>query len=151
MNVLEKILGKIEEKFKTADEEKCDCEELCDVEDWYDSGYIDGQLSAHEKCMDIIRSHMDEAKDINAPSNDGWIDRKNLKEEIKSLRFTITGMRNGRTMTKLALEEYRKTILKIIDEQPTYMDDGWIPVEERLPEEKTEILVCFKNGTVQSL
>lgn len=60
MNVLEKILEEIEEKFKTADAEKCDCEELCDVEDWYDSGYIDGQLSAHEKCMDIIRSHMDD-------------------------------------------------------------------------------------------
>lgn len=73
MNELEKILEEIEEKFKTADAEKCDCEELCDVEDWYDSGYIDGQLSAHEKCMDIIRSHMDEAKDANAPSNDGWI------------------------------------------------------------------------------
>lgn len=73
MDVLEKILEEIEEKFKTADEDKFDCEELCDVEDWYDSGYIDGQLSAHEKCMDIIRSHMDEAKDANAPSNDGWI------------------------------------------------------------------------------
>lgn len=67
MNVLEKILEEIEEKFKTADAEKCDCEELCDVEDWYDSGYIDGQLSAHEKCMDIIRSHMNEVE------NDGWI------------------------------------------------------------------------------
>lgn len=73
MNVLEKILEEIEEKFKTADADKFDCEELCDVEDWYDSGYIDGQLSAHEKCMDIIRSKMDEAKDINVPSNDGWI------------------------------------------------------------------------------
>ena len=67
MNILEKILEEIEEKFKTADAEKCDCEELCDVEDWYDSGYIDCQLSAHEKCMDIIRSHMDEM------NNDDWI------------------------------------------------------------------------------
>lgn len=204
MNVPEKILEEIEEKFKTADAEKCDCEELCDVEDWYDSGYIDGQLSAHEKCMDIIRSHMDEAKGTNVHSNDdteekirehiaeclhridnirsfigskeytsndekcirnievlktsitaleeylsskkkngknGWIDRKNLKEEIKSLRFTITGMRNGKTMTKLALEEYRKIILKIIDEQPTYMDDGWIPVK-RLPEHNYETVLC---------
>lgn len=30
-------------------------------------------------------------------------------------------------------------------------NDGWIPVEERLPEEGTEILCCFENGTVQSL
>ena len=73
MNVLEKILEEIEEKFKTADAEKFDCEELCDVEDWYDSGYIDGQLSAHEKCMDIIRSHMGDGKGTNVPSNDGWI------------------------------------------------------------------------------
>ena len=72
----------------------------------------------------------------------GWIDRKNLKEEIKSLRFTITGMRNGKTMTKLALEEYRKIILKIIDEQPTYMDDGWIPVKKRLPEHDYETVLC---------
>lgn len=35
MNVLEKILGEIGEKFKTADAEKFECEELCDVEDWY--------------------------------------------------------------------------------------------------------------------
>ena len=73
MNVLEKILEEIEEKFKTADAEKFDCEELCDVEDWYDSGYIDGQLSAHEKCMDIIRSHMGDGKGTNVPSNNGWI------------------------------------------------------------------------------
>ena len=73
MNVLEKILEEIVEKFKTADAEKCDCEELCDVEDWYDSGYIDGQLSAYEKCMDINRSHMGDGKGTNVPSNDGWI------------------------------------------------------------------------------
>lgn len=73
MNVLEKILEEIEEKFKTADAEKFDCEELCDVEDWYDSGYIDGQLSAHEKCMDIIRSHMGDGKGTNVLSDDGWI------------------------------------------------------------------------------
>lgn len=73
MNVLEKILEEIEEKFKTADAEKFDCEELCDVEDWYDSGYIDGQLSAHEKCMDIIRSHMGDGKGTNVLSNNGWI------------------------------------------------------------------------------
>lgn len=32
----------------------------------------------------------------------------------------------------------------------TEMGD-WIPAEERLPEEKTEVLCCFENGTVQSL
>lgn len=90
MNILEKILEEIEEKFKTADAEKCDCEELCDVEDWYDSGYIDGQLSAHEKCMDIIRSHMDEAKDTNAPSNASWIPvEEKLPEDGELVKVTV--------------------------------------------------------------
>lgn len=91
MNVLEKILKEIEEKFKTADAEKCDCEELCDVEDWYDSGYIDGQLSAHEKCMDIIRSHMDEAKDTNAPSNASWIPVEEKLPEDGTYLCTLDG------------------------------------------------------------
>lgn len=121
MNVLEKILEEIDKKA-----------------DYYET---DEQGREHVRMVDmvdveeIIRSHMDEAKDINVHSNDGWIDRKKLKEEIKSLRFTINGMRNGKTMTNLALEEYRKSILRIIDEQPTvHANDGWISVEERLPE-----------------
>ena len=97
MNVLEKILEEIEEKFKTADAEKCDCEELCDVEDWYDSGYIDGQLSAHEKCMDIIRSHMDDVPKCG---------------ECSRRKFYMQGYEDGKK------------------------NDGWIPVEERLPEEE---------------
>lgn len=72
--------------------------ELVDVEDWFDEGVDQGKLIAYEVVKEIIRSHMDEAKDINVPSN-----------------------------------------------------DDWIPVEERLPEEKMEVLCCFENGTVQSL
>ena len=85
MNVLEKILEEIEEKFKTADAEKFDCGELCDVEDWYDSGYIDGQLSAYEKCMDIIRSHISDATDMN----DDWIPvEKRLPEDERMVLVT---------------------------------------------------------------
>lgn len=117
MNVLEKILEEIEEKFKTADAEKCDCEELCDVEDWYDSGYIDGQLSAHEKCMDIIRSHMDGVPKCG---------------ECSRRKFYMQGYEDGKK------------------------DDGWIPVEERLPEEDErykgrkaiDVLVTTANGRV---
>lgn len=117
MNVLEKILEEIEEKFKTADAEKFDCEELCDVEDWYDSGYIDGQLSAHEKCMDIIRSHMDDVPKCG---------------ECSRRKFYMQGYEDGKK------------------------DDGWIPVEERLPEEDErykgrkviDVLVTTANGRV---
>lgn len=77
--------------------------------------------------------------------NDELIDRKALKEEIESLRMTITGMRSGKTITIQALEEYKKSILRIIDEQPTvHANDGWIPVDERLPEvqEGLEDMYC---------
>lgn len=30
-------------------------------------------------------------------------------------------------------------------------NNDWISVDERLPEEKTEVLCCFEDGTVQSL
>ena len=117
MDVLEKILEEIEEKFKTADEDKFDCEELCDVEDWYDSGYIDGQLSAHEKCMDIIRSHMDDVPKCG---------------ECSRRKFYMQGYEDGKK------------------------DDGWIPVEERLPEEDErykgrkviDVLVTTAKGKV---
>ena len=45
--------------------------------------------------------------------------------------------------------EYAKEIIR------SHMDeaenDGWISVDERLPEEKTEVLCCFEDGTVQTL
>ncbi|WP_373241548.1 hypothetical protein [Mediterraneibacter gnavus] len=128
MNVLEKILEEIEEKFKTADAEKCDCEELCDVEDWYDSGYIDGQLSAHGKCMDIIRSHMDEASDMHGKR---LIDANALDEEVRNFFLTIIGDPSQAMVVRECKESFRR----IIDEQPTvYEANDWIPVDERLPE-----------------
>lgn len=43
-----------------------------------------------------------------------------LKEEINSLRVTITGGRlNGKKYFSEVMEEYKKSILRIIDEQPT--------------------------------
>ena len=45
--------------------------------------------------------------------------------------------------------EYAKEIIR------SHMDeaknDDWISVDERLPEEKTEVLCCFEDGTVQTL
>ena len=102
MNVLEKILDEIEDIEKEYATEK----------------YIDGACCAISDIRALVRFHLGEAKDINAASSDELIDRKSLKKEIESLRMTITGMRSGKTMTAQALEEYKKSILRIIDEQP---------------------------------
>lgn len=56
MNVLEKIFEEIEDhaiEFESFG--------MCD--DYVSVGWV----------KEVIRSHMDEAKDINVPSNDGWI------------------------------------------------------------------------------
>ncbi len=140
MDVLEKILEEIEEKFKTADVDKFDCEELCDVEDWYDSGYIDGQLSAHEKCMDIIRSHMGGATDTDDTEEKirehiaeclHRID--NIRSFIGSKEYTSNDEKCIRNIEVLktsitALEEY-------LSSKKKNGNDGWIQVEEGLPKE----------------
>lgn len=83
MNVLEKILEEIEELKRNQDSKNQD--------------FVTGYISALSTVEGVIAG-LDEAKDINVPSN-----------------------------------------------------DGWIPVEDGLPEEKMEVLCCFENGTVQSL
>ena len=47
------------------------------------------------------------------------IDANVLSEEISSLRITITGWRYGGKAVKEALEHYRESVLRIIDEQAT--------------------------------
>lgn len=73
MNVLEKILEEIERTRKSIIDMSDEEPELVDVEDWFDEGVDQGKLIAYEVVKEIIRSHMDEAKDINVLSNDGWI------------------------------------------------------------------------------
>ena len=128
MNTLEKILEEVE-----------DCAIEFELFGMYDEYVSVGWIK------EIIRSCMNEVAGTNISVNSDSIDRKNLKEEIESLRIKIIGMRSGKTMAAQALEEYKKSILRIIDEQPTvHANDNWIPVSERLPEvpEGTEDVYC---------
>lgn len=54
-------------------------------------------------------------------SND-LISRKSLMDEISNLQVTITGLRSGKGMMMKYMEEYRKSVLKCIDESPTSYD-----------------------------
>ena len=47
------------------------------------------------------------------------IDRKEISEMISSLTMTITGLRAGKGVLNKFMTEYRKSILRIIDEAPT--------------------------------
>lgn len=54
--------------------------------------------------------------------NDDLISRKVLLEEIRSFRCSITGLRAGKGVLASAADEYRKSILQIIKDQPTAFD-----------------------------
>ena len=78
MNVLEKILEEVEERIEKLKE----VDNMCRVNaernrNFKSAKYFQSLMFATERAKsiigDIIRSHMDEAKDINAPSNDDWI------------------------------------------------------------------------------
>lgn len=83
------------------------------------------------------------------------ISRKALIEEIQSFRCSLTGLRSEKGMLSLVNDQYRKSILQIIEDQPRVGE--WIPVEERLPEvpEGTEDEDCPEfnvtvDGSVES-
>lgn len=50
---------------------------------------------------------------------DDLISRSAVKEEIESLTMTITGLRSGKSMFQDFMNEYKKSVLRIVDEQPT--------------------------------
>lgn len=50
------------------------------------------------------------------------IDADLLAEEIESFRCTLTGLRNGKGLLARAADEYRKSILQVIEDQPTAFD-----------------------------
>lgn len=54
--------------------------------------------------------------------SDDLISRKMLLEEIQSFRCSITGLRAGKGVLARAADEYRKSILQIIDNQPIAFD-----------------------------
>lgn len=54
--------------------------------------------------------------------SDDLISRKTVMEEISSLRIGITGLMPGEEIYNQWMEEYRKSILRILDEAPIAYD-----------------------------
>ena len=54
--------------------------------------------------------------------SDDLISRKVLLEEIRSFRCSIAGLRAGKGVLAHAADEYRESILRIIEEQPKAFD-----------------------------
>ena len=54
--------------------------------------------------------------------SDDLISRKALFEEIQNFRCSITGLRAGKGVLAYAADEYRRSILQIIEDQATAFD-----------------------------
>lgn len=161
MNVLEKILEEIEEKIKNTN----NCSE--------NLAFIDGIQHGLIEAKKIIRSHMDDTSDVSVENN---IDRMiSIDSAIKILknmqnpRIDYADMVGapafcyGKRYVFPEPEDYAiETALIVLNEKEkrganrdkntnVNSNDGWIPVEEELPEARTTVLACFDNGDVESL
>lgn len=91
MNVLEKILEEIEERvgFRERlveyEERRGTITDVCRNK---------GALEELDIIARIIRSHMDEAKDINVPNNNGWIPVEERLPEDDDMRFYMCIVEN---------------------------------------------------------
>lgn len=99
MNVLEKILEEIEERIKRLKEADNMCRVNAERNRNFESmKYFQSLMFATERAEsiigDIIRSHMDEAKDINVPNNNGWIPVEERLPEDDDMRFYMCIVEN---------------------------------------------------------
>ena len=52
---------------------------------------------------------------------------------------------------KNKLSEAMETLARLEDAEDTNVLSRWIPCSERLPEDNTEVIVCFYSGTVTEM
>lgn len=134
MNVLEKILEEIEHESKLAHEEMRRCASKNPLQFDEVKGYARGV----EYAVDIIRSHMDDGKDINVNNADAPYITLTLNEngvaEVYDDTYDVT--------VHCESEEEQERVVGILERYP-----GWIPVEdtEHTPEDESYVLVSFSN------
>ena len=147
MNVLEKILEEIEEYEKR----KCSGESL--------SAFESGIGRACLEAKEIIRSHMDDIPDTNVGGDNDTEQKIRVHiaeclhriDNIRSFAGSKEHVNNDEKCIRnieilktsiAALEEYLRLKKK-------NGNDGWIPVEERLPEDGTYL--CTLDGELCGL
>ncbi len=71
------------------------------------------------------------------------ISRSVAMEEIESLRVTVTGLRAGKGILHEIMEQYKASVLRVIDEAPTAYDVD--KVVEKLEDEKGIAFLTLAN------
>lgn len=146
MNVLEKILVEIEERIKKVKEADYMCRVNAERNRNFESvKYFQSLMFATERAEsiigDIIRSHMDEAKDINVNNADAPYITLTLNEdgvaEVYDDTYDVT--------VHCESEEEQERVVGILERY-----QGWTPVEdtEHTPEDESYVLVSFSNASL---
>ena len=68
--------------------------------------------------------------------SDDLISRKALLEETQSFRCSITGLRAGKGVLARAADEYRRSIIQIIKDQPIFDEEEWRKAMKKKGREK---------------
>ena len=77
--------------------------------------------------------------------SDDLISRKALLEEIQSFRCSITGLRAGKGVLARAADEYRRSIIQIIKDQPIFDEEEWRKAMEKKEEKSQEADARWKE------
>ena len=76
------------------------------------------------------------------------IDADALSEELSTLTMTVIGLRAAKGVLFEFMKEYRNSVLRVVDEQPTIDPESlrpkWISVEDRLPDSMDDVLVWYE-------
>lgn len=139
MNVLEKILEEIKKRLNMVKNIPVNEEDdFLDGEECYENGRVQGRYEELVVCQEIIRSHMDDGKDINVNNSDAPYITLTLNEdgvaEVYDDAYDVT--------IHCESEEEQERVVGILERY-----QGWIPVEdtERTPENESYVLVSFSN------
>lgn len=141
MNVLEKILEEIKKRLNMVKNIPVNEEDdFLDGEECYENGRVQGRYEELVVCQEIIRSHMDDGKDINVNNADAPYITLTLNEdgvaEVYDDTYDVT--------VHCESEEEQERVVGILERYP-----GWIPVEdtEHTPEDESYVLVSFSNSS----
>ena len=74
------------------------------------------------------------------------ISRKAVMDEINSLTVTVTGLRAGKGVLNQFAEEYKKSVLRILDEAPTAYDVKEVTKKIKLKRFDKEISIRSFGG-----
>lgn len=139
MDVLEKILEEIKKRLNMVKNIPVNEEDdFLDGEECYENGRVQGRYEELVVCQEIIRSHMDDGKDINVNNSDAPYITITLNEngvaEVYDDTYDVT--------VHCESEEEQERVVGILERYP-----GWIPVEdtEHTPEDESYVLVSFSN------